>query len=265
MTITLQPDTIQLDTLQLDEVRTAVREHYAGRALNSDACCGPESTTGCGCSTNPFHAADLLAEIPEDIANFTLGCGDAVSLAQLQPGEVVLDLGSGGGLECFIAAKQVGPTGHAIGVDMTPEMLGKAWHNAARLKVENVEFRKGYLEALPVAEASVDVVISNCVINLSPDKPQVFGEIYRVLKPGGRVAVSDIVTNGVLPEEIQRDMALWGACYAGALAVQEYIQGLTDAGFVDVAVNAKGEAAAEIEQLAGKVFSAAITARKAES
>jgi arsenite methyltransferase len=251
-----------MTTLQLEDVRSAVRDHYAQRAVNGDSCCGPEGGDSCGCSTNPFHNAELLTEIPDDIANFTLGCGDAVSLAQLQPGEVVVDLGSGGGLECFIAAKQVGPTGRAIGVDMTPEMLGKAWNNAARLKVENVEFRKGFMEELPVADASADVVISNCVINLSPDKPQVFGEIFRVLKPGGRVAVSDIVTNGVLPEAIRADMELWGACYAGALDVQDYAQGLATAGFIDVEVKAKGDAAPEIEQLVGKVFSAAITARK---
>jgi arsenite methyltransferase len=251
-----------MTTLQLDDVRSAVRDHYAQRAVNGDSCCGPEGGDGCGCSTNPFHNAELLADIPDDIASFTLGCGDAVSLARLQPGEVVVDLGSGGGLECFIAAKQVGSTGRAIGVDMTPEMLGKAWNNAARLKVENVEFRKGFMEELPVADASADVVISNCVINLSPDKPQVFREIFRVLKPGGRVAVSDIVTNGELPEAVRRDMELWGACYAGALDVQDYAQGLAAAGFVEVEVKAKGEAAPEIEQLAGKVFSAAITARK---
>jgi arsenite methyltransferase len=250
--------------IQFDDVRTAVRDYYADRAKNNSACCGPESGgDGCGCgSSNPFHSVDLLADMPEDIANFTLGCGDAISLAQLQPGEVVVDLGSGGGLECFMAAKQVGPGGRAIGVDMTPEMLSKAWNNAARLKVENVEFRKGYLEQLPVADESADVVISNCVINLSPDKPQVFREVYRVLKPGGRVAVSDIVTNGALPDEVKRSMELWGACYAGALDVAEYTAGLTVAGFVEVEVKPKGEAAAEIEQLAGKIFSAAITARK---
>jgi arsenite methyltransferase len=250
--------------IQLDDIRSAVRDYYADRANANSSCCSPESSSGGSCcsSSNPFHNAELLDGIPAEIAGFTLGCGDAVSLAGLQPGETVVDLGSGGGLECFIAAKQVGPTGQAIGVDMTPEMLGKAWSNAARLKVENVEFRKGYLEALPVADASADVVISNCVINLSPDKPQVFGEIYRVLKPGGRVAVSDIVTNGELPAEVKASMALWGACYAGALTVEEYTQGLRGAGFVEVAVKAQGEAAGEIEQLAGKVFSAAIAARK---
>ncbi|MCL4861933.1 MAG: arsenite methyltransferase [Caldilineaceae bacterium] len=250
-------------TIQLDEIRAAVRDYYGERAAASSSCCGPESGDGCGCSTsNPFHNAKLLAEIPEDIAGFTLGCGDAVSLAQLQPGEVAIDLGSGGGLECFIAAKQVGPTGRAIGVDMTPEMLGKAWSNAARLKVENVEFRKGYLEALPVEDGAADVIMSNCVINLSPDKPQVFREMFRVLKPGGRVAVSDIVANGELSDEIKRNMELWGGCYAGALDVHDYAAGLAAAGFVDVAVQPKRDAADGIAALAGKVFSAAITARK---
>ncbi|MBI4732982.1 MAG: methyltransferase domain-containing protein, partial [Chloroflexi bacterium] len=159
---------------------------------------------------------------------------------------------------------KVGADGRVIGVDMTPEMLALARSAASRLGHANVEFRQGYLESLPVEGDSVDVVISNCVINLSPDKPQVFREVFRVLKPGGRVAVSDIVTNGPLPEEVQKNMDAWGACVAGALDVSEYTTGLTDAGFTDVQVQPKGDASDLIEAAAlrGKVFSATITARK---
>ncbi|HEX7540918.1 MAG TPA: methyltransferase domain-containing protein, partial [Anaerolineales bacterium] len=180
------------------------------------------------------------------------------------PGETALDLGSGGGLDCFLAAKQVGASGHVIGVDMTPEMLDRARLAASRLGVSNVEFREGYLEKLPVESASVDAVISNCVINLSPDKPQVFREVFRVLKPNGRVAVSDIVTNGPLPEELQKNMEAWGACVAGALDGSDYTTGLTDAGFTDVKVQPKGDVSELIEAagLKGKIFSATITARK---
>ncbi|HMN27526.1 MAG TPA: arsenite methyltransferase [Caldilineaceae bacterium] len=249
--------------LQPEQIRSAVRDYYAERAAGGQSCCGPESgNDGCGCTANSFHSADLLTGLPEDIASFSLGCGDAVSLAHLQPDEVVVDLGSGGGLECFIAARQVGPNGRAVGIDMTPAMLAKAWANTARLKLDNVEFRQGYLEALPVADASADVVISNCVINLSPDKAQVFREMYRVLKPSGRIAVSDIVTQGTLSAEVKQNMTLWGACYAGALEVQDYVAGLARAGFVDIEVKPKGEVAVEIEQLAGQIFSAAVTAAK---
>jgi arsenite methyltransferase len=181
----------------------------------------------------------------------------------LQPGETVLDLGSGGGLDCFLAARQVGETGHVIGVDMTPDMLAKARGHAARLKVSNVEFREGYLEALPIDDATIDVVISNCVINLSPDKPQVFREVFRALKPGGRVAVSDIVTNGSLPAAVQKSMEAWGACVAGALDMREYVRGLSEAGFGRVRVQPKSTADQMLAGLPiGVPFSATITAYK---
>ena len=193
--------------MEATTIHEAVREHYGQQAREADTC---------GCNSTLYDAA-LLQDLPTDISGFSLGCGDPITLAELQPGETVLDLGSGGGLDCFLAARQVGEAGHVIGVDMTSDMLAKARANAERLKTANVEFREGYLEALPVEDASVDVVISNCVINLSPDKPQVFREVFRALKPGGRVAVSDIVTNGELPEAVQQSMASWGACVAGAL------------------------------------------------
>ena len=197
------------------------------------------------------------------MTGFSLGCGDPISLAALQPGETVLDLGSGGGLDCFLAARQVGDAGHVIGVDMTPDMLERARTSAARMNIKNVEFREGYLESLPVEDGSVDVVISNCVINLSPDKPMVFSEVFRVLKPGGRVAVSDIVTNGPLPEAVQKDMQAWGACVAGALDMKDYILGLEEAGFTQVQVQPKNGNGNPIPvPPVAQPFSATILARK---
>ena len=243
-------------------IHESVREHYAAQARSGSSCCGDSSS--CCDSKNTLYPVELLTSLPDDVANFSLGCGDPITVATLQPGETALDLGSGGGLDCFLAAKQVGESGTVIGVDMTPEMLERARLAASRLGVSNVEFREGYLEKLPVEAASVDAVISNCVINLSPDKPQVFREVFRVLKPNGRVAVSDIVTNGPLPEELQKNMEAWGACVAGALDVNEYTTGLTDAGFTDVKVQPKGDASELIEAAGfkGKIFSATITARK---
>jgi SAM-dependent methyltransferase len=242
--------------MEATSVHNAVREHYAELARTANSCC----STG-GSST--LYDEKLIQAVPTDISGFSLGCGDPITLARLQPGETVLDLGSGGGLDCFLAAKQVGETGHVIGVDMTPDMLSKARANAERLKFNTVEFREGYLEALPVEDASVDVVISNCVINLSPDKPQVFREIFRVLKPGGRVAVSDIVTNGALPENVQKNMDAWGACVAGALDQRDYVRGLREAGFVNVHVQPKGQADQALAALPiGVPFSATVTAHR---
>ncbi len=212
---------------------------------------------------NLLYESDLLSDLPDDVAGFSLGCGDPITLAELQPGEMVLDLGSGGGLDCFLASKQVGESGFVIGIDMTPEMLERATASAQRMGIGNVEFRKGYLEDLPVDNDSVDVIISNCVINLSPDKLKVFAEMFRILKPGGRVSVSDIVTSGELPEDVRNDMLAWGACIAGALEMDEYIQGLEQVGFEDVSLVAKtgdGELLEGIPQ--DSLFSASITARK---
>src|SRR5450759_2535429 len=238
-----------------DTIHESVREHYAQQARSASSCCG---------GSNELYPASLLTSMPEDVTNFSLGCGNPFGVAALLPGETVLDLGSGGGLDCFLAARQVGASGHVIGVDMTPEMLERARLAASRMGIQNVEFRSGYLEKLPVESATVNVVISNCVINLSPDKPQVFREVYRTLKPGGRIAVSDSVTVGPLPEDLRKDMESWGACIAGALDVSEYITGLTDAGFTDVKVTPKGDTGelSESVGLKGKVFSATITARK---
>jgi ubiquinone/menaquinone biosynthesis C-methylase UbiE len=250
---------------KVDTIHSAVREHYASRAISSTSCCSPsDGASDCCSPETSFYNPDLIANLPEDVADFSLGCGDAVSLAALQPGEVVVDLGSGGGLECFIAAKQVGETGHVIGVDMTPEMLSRARHAGERMGLSNVEFREGYIEEMPVEDDSVDVIISNCVINLSPDKSLVLSEMHRVLKSGGRIAISDIVTKGLIPEALQLNMELWSACASGAMPVAEWEDGLRGLGFVDVKVEPNGQTFEWLSKLpVGMPFSAAITARKA--
>ncbi len=208
-------------------IREAVREYYAERIKTRSSCCSSESQ---------LYPADLLATLPEGESNLSYGCGDPITLASLQPGQTVLDLGSGAGLDCFFAAKKVGPTGHVIGVDMTPEMIEKARASAKRLNFSNVEFRQGYLEALPVDDSTMDVILSNCVINLSPEKTRVFNEAYRVLRPGGRLAVSDILTNGPLPDAIKRSLSAWAGCVSGAVEADEYIAMMESAGFKEIEV-----------------------------
>jgi arsenite methyltransferase len=224
-------------TEDVERVHETVRERYANFARTSSSCC--DSGDCCDPTSQGMYPLDLLAEMPADISEFTLGCGNPIAIASLKKGETVLDLGSGGGLDCFLSAKQVGETGRVIGVDMTPEMIGRAQQNASRLEVNNVEFRQGFLEKLPVDDASVDVVISNCVVNLTPDKFVVFKEIARVLKPGARLAISDVVSNGPVPEAMRKDVESWGACLGGALEVKEWERGLREAGFVDVRIEPK--------------------------
>lgn len=245
-------------------VRDAVRDHYAARAVSSTSCCSPSDGSSDCCGPEiKFHSLDLIGELPTDVAEFSLGCGDAVSLAALQPGETVVDLGSGGGLECFIAAKQVGETGHVIGVDMTPEMLAKAREAGARMGLANVEFREGFIEEMPVEGGTVDAIMSNCVINLSPDKSRVLAEMHRVLKPGGRIAISDIVTKGKIPDVLKANMELWSACASGALPVAEWEAGLLALGFTDIQIAPNGQTHKWLSKLPiGMPFSAAITARK---
>lgn len=214
------------------EIHETVREHYAERIKKDapccgDNCCGPESK---------LYPEDLLATLPEGESAVSYGCGDPVTLASLKPGQTVLDLGSGAGLDCFFAAKQVGETGYVIGVDMTPEMLERARSSAKRLNLTNVDFRQGYLEELPVESNSVDVIISNCVINLSPDKKKVFTEAFRVLNSGGKLAVSDIVTEGELPDPIRKSLSAWAGCVAGAVEVDEYIGMMEAVGFTDISI-----------------------------
>jgi SAM-dependent methyltransferase len=218
-----------------DPIHEIVREHYAERIKNNASCCGGSSDC---CSTeNSLYPQELLATLPEGESPVSYGCGDPITLASLQPGQTVLDLGSGAGLDCFFAAKKVGETGHVIGVDMTPEMIEQARSSAQRLNLKNVEFRQGYLEDLPVEANTVDVIISNCVINLSPDKTKVFAEAFRVLKPGGKLAVSDIVTDGPLPQSIKQSLSAWAGCVAGAVEASEYIGMMEAVGFTNVSVN----------------------------
>jgi arsenite methyltransferase len=232
---------------QSDKVRSAVRERYGQIAREFDgaetSCCGPSSC--CGDAQTNMSAVQLLYEAPDvdelptDVTGLSLGCGDPVTLASLQPGLTVLDLGSGGGIDCFLAAKRVGSEGRVIGVDMTADMISRARANARKLGAENVEFRLGEIEHLPVADATVDVVISNCVINLSPDKEQVFRETFRVLRPGGRLAVSDIVSRVELPPEVRDNLGAWAECVSGALVDKDYVAAIAKAGFKDVAIAEK--------------------------
>jgi len=207
------------------KIHEEVQKTYGEFAKTDGACCS---------SASSLYPLEVLQELPSDIASFTAGNGNPVTPARLLPGEIVLDLGSGGGLDCFLAARQVGESGSVIGVDMTSEMLERARKAAARLGLQNVEFRQGYLEALPVEDNSVDVIISNCVINLSPDKPQVIREMFRVLKPGGRISVSDTVATRPVPEERLQNMGDWCGCVSGALPYEEYSTELQKAGFVEL-------------------------------
>jgi arsenite methyltransferase len=219
------------------DIRTTVRQHYGEAAANfqpkaQSSCCG--SNDPVDLSASKLYPVSELETLPEEVTGLSMGCGDPITLASLKPGQTVLDLGSGGGIDCFMAAKKVGDSGHVIGVDMTPQMLEKARLNQAKMGFKNVEFRLGEIEHLPVADNTVDVIISNCVVNLSPDKPQVFREAFRVLKSGGRLALSDIVTDGPLPQAVKDSLSAWAGCVAGALDVKDYLSMLAEAGFHNV-------------------------------
>ena len=265
-----------------NEVKEIVREKYgqvALRVLEGASCCGPSAARPADDPiTSNLYDASQTAELPSEAVAASLGCGNPTALAQLKPGEVVLDLGSGGGIDVLLSAKRVGPTGKAYGLDMTDEMLALARENQRKSGVENVEFLKGEMENIPLPDSSVDVVISNCVINLSADKERVFAEAFRVLRPGGRFAVSDVVVRGQVPAEIRRNVELWIGCVAGALEETEYRAKLTRAGFSDVELEPTriyriedarewmASAGIEVEaigsSLEGKFLSAFVRARK---
>lgn len=287
-------------TPDAEALREAVRARYRAIAtgettLNEDnksadandtggsCCCSPKPAADANAAATPqqsgccstldaqakmlgYSAADLAA-VPEG-ANLGLGCGNPVAIASIRPGQVVLDLGAGAGFDAFLAVREVGPTGRVIGVDMTPEMVSKGRANARKSGYANVDFRLGEIEALPVADATVDVIISNCVINLCPDKRPVYREAFRVLKPGGRIVVSDVVAREALSDEVKKDFALYSGCLSGATLLSDLEKILAEAGFVDVVIRPKGnsdEVITSWESKRGfeeKVFAAEVTAKK---
>src|SRR5438477_1438898 len=222
------------------DIKEIVKEKYGQAALRgkSGSCCGTADASGTSCDpiTSNLYDATQVQQVPGEALQASLGCGNPTALAKLNPGEVVLDLGSGGGIDVLLSAKRVGPTGKAYGLDMTDEMLALANENKRKAGAENVEFLRGEIEHIPLPDNSVDVVISNCVINLSADKDQVLREAFRVLKRGGRFAVSDVVTRGALPAEIRKHVLLWVGCIAGALEENDYRSKLAAAGFENVTI-----------------------------
>jgi len=241
-----------------EAIRQAVRARYGTIAQADTVGCGCQPASCCapGDLTTPDTTALSLGYTSADVAtvpagaNMGLGCGNPQALAALRPGETVLDLGSGGGFDCFLAARAVGEQGQVIGVDMTAAMVSKARQNAARAGLRNVEFRLGEIEHLPVADQSVDVILSNCVINLSPDKAQVFRDAFRVLKPGGRLAITDVVATAALPETVRQDLALYTGCVAGAAVIVELTHMLAAAGFSAIHIQPRNESRAVIQQWA---------------
>ncbi len=255
-----------------DEIRKVVRDAYGNMAVRGDAGCG------CGCgegsAASPGKLAAGMGYTDAEIAaapvgaNLGLGCGNPQAIASLRPGETVVDLGSGAGFDCFLAARQVGDSGLVIGVDMTTEMIAKARENAAKSGASNVSFRLGEIEHLPVADGTADVVISNCVINLSPEKPAVFAEAFRVLRSGGRLAIADVITTAPLPESVLQDMSAYTACISGAVSADDVEAMLQEAGFVDIRISPQDRSRELIREwssgakLENYVVSALIEARK---
>ena len=238
------------------DIHESIQSYYSDAITNATACCTEGSSVDC-CKSGYDPA--LLDSIPEELTAESFGCGDPVTIAGLKPGETVLDLGSGAGMDCFLASSRVGASGKVIGVDMTPAMLEQANKNKEKLGRDNVEFRQGFIEQLPVDDNSVDVIMSNCVINLSPDKAAVFQEAFRVLKPGGRISVSDIVTEGQISQALRSDPTLWSACVSGAVEAGAYTALIREAGFTSIEVIDKADAG-----FIGptRLFSARITAAK---
>ncbi|MCL5961225.1 MAG: arsenite methyltransferase [Chloroflexi bacterium] len=241
-----------------DEVREAVHENYkkvaqsglAGCGCSPSSCCGGDGDTSAAERSLAIgYSIEDVSAVPEG-ANMGLGCGNPQAISSLQLGETVLDLGSGGGFDCFLAAQVVGKTGQVIGVDMTPEMVSRARRNVGKTDLRNVEFRLGEIEHLPVADGTIDVIISNCVINLSPEKEKVFAEAFRVLKPGGRLAISDVVATAELPSEVRQDLQMYSACISGASSIEELESILDRAGFVAIRVRPQDESRQYIREWA---------------
>jgi arsenite methyltransferase len=248
----------KMDSAKKDRLRSVVRDNYGkiaasgaagcGCSTSSSSCCGaPAGLKAAEISLAMGYSDEEVAIVPEG-ANMGLGCGNPQAIASLQPGETVLDLGSGGGFDCFLAVRAVGATGRVIGVDMTAEMISKARQNAAKAGFENVEFRLGELEHLPVADGIVDVIISNCVINLSPDKERVFEEAFRVLKPGGRLAISDVVAIAEMDDEMRENMAFYAGCIGGASSIHSLESMLQQAGFTAIRITIREESSSFIRE-----------------
>src|SRR5437867_4100226 len=243
-------------------IKDAVKDKYGEAALRvlsgGNSCCG---TSACDSIVDPItsdlYSETQTAQIPAEAVKASLGCGNPTALAMLNPGETVLDLGSGGGIDVLLSARRVAPAGKAYGLDMTDEMLALARENQKKAGIDNVEFLKGEIEHIPLPDNSVDVIISNCVINLSADKDRVLREAFRVLKPGGRFAVSDVVTRGAIPGWIRRSVELWVGCLAGALEEQEFVSLLTKQGFTDISIEPT-----RVYPLGGRVMAAFVRARK---
>ncbi len=239
-----------------ENIHGLVRERYGALAQSGDSCCSPG-----------LYDEFTLTDLPVEVRELSLGCGNPLENADLQPGETVLDLGSGAGIDCFLAARAVGPTGRVIGVDMTPAMLERAETARERMGLTHVEFREGFIEALPLEADTVDVILSNCVINLTPDKAPVFREAFRVLKPGGRLALSDIVRVGEFSPALMADRGKWSECVTGAIPLADYTSLMREAGFVEIEVpdmrNADG--IIPIQPGMPPLFSARITARKPQA
>lgn len=271
--IALAKKEIEMVSREQEEIRETVRQRYGSIARRDGdvasktgptssccgslenapgtskqtSCCGPADFSANNISAVMGYSKENIESVPEG-ANMGLGCGNPVALASLKPGETVVDLGSGGGFDCFLAAKQVGETGRVIGVDMTPDMVSKARENAAKMDAKNVEFRLGEIEHLPVADNSADIIISNCVVNLSPDKAAVYKDAYRVLKPGGRIAISDIMAIAELPAEIRKNLQLVSACVGGAATIDHTVDMLKQCGFQDINITEKNESRALISE-----------------
>jgi len=257
-----------------EEIKKVVKEHYGKVAAGSSSCCGSGGSPCCGSDSSPVQISEKIGYRQDDIgtipdgADLGLGCGNPLGQAMIKPGDTVLDLGSGGGIDCFLAARKVGPQGRVIGVDMTPEMINRARRNAEAGGFKNVEFHQGEIEALPVENDSVNLVISNCVINLSPDKPKVYSEIYRVLKPGGTVSISDIVAYKPLTEEWQKNLEALASCVSGAALIEELQKIMTSIGFADIQISPDKKSGQTIKEwfpesgLEDYIVSAHITARK---
>lgn len=238
-------------TEEAQRIKQEVRRRYAARATQArqqSPCCGTE---GKDPISSNLYTTDEIQGLPQDAILASLGCGNPVAIAELREGETVLDLGSGGGIDVLLSARRVGPTGKAYGLDMTDEMLALARDNAQKAGVSNVEFLKGEMENIPLPDASVDVIISNCVVNLSPDKDAVLREAFRVLRPGGRLAIADIVTRGPVPSWLRRDLELWAGCIAGALSMDEYSEKLRAAGFQGIQIEPFREYSAADAEAAG--------------